>query len=134
MEFTITFPGKKRVDAEVNGMVVATDQPVTAGGDGSAPSPYVLFLASLGACAGIYVLGFCQERNIPTERISLTQRLIYAEGGGGRPKLDTIAIEINVPPDFPEKYHKALIQAADQCAVKKTILNPPKFAINTVVR
>lgn len=134
MEFTITFPGNKKVNAEFNGMVIATDQPVSGGGDGAAPSPYLHFLASIGTCAGIYVLGFCRERNIPTGNITLTQRLLYVNDAEGRPTLDTIAIDINVPPDFPEKYHKAIIRVADQCAVKKTIMHPPKFAINTVVR
>ena len=134
MEFTITFPGNKKVNADVDGMTIATDQPVKQGGDGSAPSPYLLFLASLGTCAGIYVLSFCRERNIPTEGISLTQRLEYAVNEEGKTVLDTIVIDINVPASFPEKYHNALIKVADQCAVKKTIMHPPKFAIRTVVR
>jgi len=134
MDITITFPGGKRVNAEVNGMVIPTDQPKLQGGDGSAPSPYLHFLASIGTCAGIYILSFCQERKIPTDNITLTQRLEYATTTEGKSVLDTIAIDINVPPDFPEKYYNALIKVADQCAVKKTIMNPPKFAIKTVVR
>lgn len=134
MEITITFPGNKKVNAEVNGQVIATDQPVTQGGDGTAPSPFAHFLASIGTCAGIYVLAFCRERNIPTENITLTERLVHANGPDGRPVLDAIAIDINVPPDFPEKYHKALIKVADQCAVKKAIANPPRFEIATIVR
>ncbi len=134
MEITITFPGNKKVNAEVDGMTIATDQPVKQGGDGTAPSPYLLFLASLGTCAGIYVLSFCKERNIPTDGISLTQRLEYAVNAEGKSALDTIALDINVPPDFPEKYHNALVKVADQCAVKKTIMHPPKFAIRAVVR
>jgi len=132
MDIKITFPGGKKVNAEMNGLVVPTDQPKLQGGDGVAPGPYELFLASLGTCAGIYVLSFCQERGIPTTGISLTQRLEYATEDG-RPKLHKIIIDINVPPDFPEKYHKTLIRVADQCAVKKTIMNPPKFEIKTVV-
>lgn len=134
MDITITFPGGKKVNAEVNGMVIPTDQPKLQGGDGSAPSPYQHFLASIGTCAGIYVLSFCKERNIPTDHITLTQRLEYATTPEGKQVLDTIAMDINVPPDFPEKYHNALIKVADQCAVKKAILHPPKFAIKTVVR
>lgn len=133
MEITITFPGGKKVNAEVNGMVIPTDQPTLEGGEGSAPSPYLHFLASFGTCAGIYVLGFCAERGIPTEKITLTERLEYATTSEGKAFLDTIALDINVPPDFPAKYHKALIKVADQCAVKKTIMRPPKFAIRTVV-
>jgi putative redox protein len=133
MEITISFPGGKKVNADVSGMVIATDQPLTQGGDGSAPSPYLLFLASIGTCAGIYVLSFCKERGIPTDRITLTQRLEYVTNPVGKSILDTIALDIHVPPDFPEKYHNALIKVADQCAVKKTIMHPPKFSIKTIV-
>jgi ribosomal protein S12 methylthiotransferase accessory factor len=134
MDITITFPGGKKVNAEVNGMVIPTDQPKLQGGEGSAPSPFHHFLASIGTCAGIYVLSFCQERGIPTDKITLTERLEYAATPEGKPVLDTIAIDINVPADFPEKYYNALIKVADQCAVKKAIMHPPKFAIKTIVQ
>jgi putative redox protein len=42
-------------------------------------------------------------------------------------------IEITVPSSFPEKYLKALIKVADQCAVKKAIMNPPKFEVKARV-
>jgi ribosomal protein S12 methylthiotransferase accessory factor len=133
MDMEITFPGGKRVNAEINGMVVETDQPVTLGGEGTAPTPYALFLASLGTCAGISILGFCRGRNIPTEGIRLAQRLQYMSAPDGKSRLDKIVIEITVPPGFPEKYRKTLVKVADQCAVKKTIMNPPVFDISTVV-
>ncbi|HCT72209.1 MAG TPA: osmotically inducible protein C, partial [Bacteroidales bacterium] len=46
----ITFEGKKKVIAEFNGYRIVTDQPERAGGEGSAPAPFDLFLASLGTC------------------------------------------------------------------------------------
>lgn len=133
MEITITFPGNKKVNAEVNGMVIPTDQPKLQGGDGSAPSPFAHFLASLGTCAGIYVLSFCQERGIPTDKITLTERLEYTTEDG-KSTLSKIILDINVPPDFPEKYRNALIKVADQCAVKKAIMHPPQFEIKTIVQ
>ena len=134
MEITITFPGNKKVNAEVNGMIIPTDQPVIQGGDGTAPSPFVHFLASIGTCAGIYVLSFCRERGIPTENVTLTQRMIHAPGPDGTMGLATIKLDINVPQDFPEKYRNALVKVAEQCAVKKAIAQPPRFEITTVVR
>ena len=134
MEIKITFPGGKKVNAEVNGLVIPTDQTKLDGGENTAPSPYFHFIASIGTCAGSYILSFCQERKIPTDSITLTERLEFATTPEGKAYLDTIAIDINVPPDFPEKYHRALIKVVDQCAVKKAILRPPKFAINTVVQ
>src|SRR5574341_674850 len=133
MDITITFPGGKKVNAEVNDMVIPTDQPKLQGGDGSAPSPFAHFLASIGTCAGIYVLSFCQERKIPTDKITLTERLEYAVEDG-KSKLSRIVLDINVPPDFPEKYRNALVKVADQCAVKKAMMNPPQFEIKTAVQ
>jgi putative redox protein len=134
MEINISFPGGKKVNAEFNGFVVRTDQPVKYGGENAAPAPYDYFLASIGTCAGIYILSFCQERKIPTERVSLRQRLEFGKTPEGKSFIEKILIEIHVPQDFPEKYHNALIKVADQCAVKKAIMNPPKFEIRTVVQ
>jgi ribosomal protein S12 methylthiotransferase accessory factor len=133
MEIKITFTGGKKVNAEIDGMVIPTDQPRKYGGEGSAPTPYDHFLASIGTCAGIYVLSFCKERKISTDRISLVERF-ETEKRGDKVVLTKIILEVIVPPEFPEKYHNALIKVIDQCAVKKTIMNPPKFAIRTIVK
>ncbi|KAF0184011.1 MAG: hypothetical protein FD164_608 [Nitrospirae bacterium] len=129
----ISFPGGKKVNAEFSGMIVQTDQPARYGGEGSAPSPFEYFLASIGTCAGIFVLSFCQERKIPTEGMSILQRVEYTPNEAGKPVMDRIILEIHVPAHFPEKYHNAVIKVADQCAVKKAIMNPPKFEVKTVV-
>lgn len=127
---TVSFPGGKRVNAAYDGFEVATDQAPDSGGEGAAPEPFDLFLASLATCAGIYVLGFCQKRKIPHDGIRLVQSWQRDEKTR---RLVSIAITIEVPPTFPVKYHDALVRAANQCAVKKTIENPPAFVVETVV-
>lgn len=134
MNIKITFPGGKKVYAEIDGMVIKTDQPTQYGGEGTAPTPFAHFLASIGTCAGIYILGFCQERNIPTDGISINQEMVYVPIEEGKMKLDKIVLNIIVPPDFPEKYQKAIAKVADQCAVKKTIINPPNFEVRTSIK
>ena len=64
MEMVIDFPGGKRVDAHYGDFTVKTDQPASGGGDGSAATPFALFLSSMGTCAGIYVLGFCHIKRL----------------------------------------------------------------------
>ncbi len=130
MEMVIDFPGGKRVNATFGDQVIRTDQSPRAGGEGSAPEPYLTFLASIGTCAGIYVLSFCQSRGLPTEGIELRQRMHWDQATGALAKVD---LDIVVPPEFPEKYHKALIRSADQCAVKKALQNPPSFDVQTKV-
>jgi ribosomal protein S12 methylthiotransferase accessory factor len=130
MDMTIRFPGGARVDAEFGPYKVATDQPPHGGGDGSAPTPFATFLASIGTCAGIYVLGFCRQRGLPTEGIHLVQRLEVDRETG---MVGRIRLDIQVPPEFPQKYHAALIRSAEQCAVKKHMEKPPAFEIATTV-
>lgn len=129
MDMHITFPGGKRVNAEFGNFVVETDQAPRAGGEGAAPEPFTTFLASLGTCAGIYVLGFCQARNIPTEGLELVQHTEYDREAR---RLSRIQIDIRVPAGFPEKYLEAVKRAADQCAVKKVIFDPPEFVITAI--
>jgi len=75
------------------------------------------------------VLGFCRQRDLPTEGIRLTQRLGVDRATG---MVDKVELDIHVPPGFPEKYHAALVRSAEQCAVKKLIESPPRFEIRTV--
>lgn len=127
MDMLIDFPGGSRVDAHYGAFTVHTDQP--EGGAASAPTPFDLFLASLGTCAGFYVLSFCRSRNIPMTNIRLRQR---DQVDPETHMLSHITIEIELPPDFPERYKSAVIRAAEQCKVKKHIEQPPKFEIVTV--
>lgn len=129
MEMDITFPGGKRVDASAGPVVIRTDQSVQSGGTGTAPEPYMLFLASMGTCAGIYVLGFCQSRGLPTEGLRLTQKM---EWNPVSHKLDAVSLTVHLPEGFPEKYRDAVVRAADQCAVKRAIQDPPKFVVRAV--
>lgn len=130
MEMIINFPGGARVDAHVGPYTIATDQPPSGGGEGLAPTPFTLFLASMGTCAGIYVLGFCKSRNLPTDGIQIVQRM---ESDPATHLVAKVSLEIQVPPTFPEKYYSALIRSAGQCAVKKHLENPPEFDIHTQV-
>lgn len=126
MEMLIDFPGGSRVDAHFGTFTVATDQPPVA----SAPTPFALFLSSIGTCAGIYVLGFCRQRNLPTEGMRIVERVHSNPYNGMVEKID---LEIQLPPNFPEKYRDSVIRSADLCAVKKHLENPPKFEITTRV-
>jgi len=128
MEMIIDFPGGARVDAHFGPYTVNTDQPPAGGGEGSAPTPFAIFLASMGTCAGIYVLGFCKQRSLSTDGIRIVQRMHSNPFTGMVSQVD---LEIQVPPSFPEKYRPSLIKSAELCAVKKHFETPPIFEITT---
>ena len=128
MSFDVTFPGGVRVNATYRGHTVETDQPESAGGTDSALSPFDLFLASIATCAGFYALRFCQQRDLPTTGLGVTLNPVRVPE---KKNVDTIEIELRLPEGFPGKYQEAILRAIDQCAVKKHILEPPKFTIRT---
>lgn len=130
MKMEIYFEGKKKVNANYRGMVIRTDQPEEAGGEGSAPAPFDLFLASIGTCAGIYIKSFCDQRGIPTENIRIYQSLKYDMN---KQMIGEINLDINLPSDFPEKYKDAVINVANLCAVKKHLLDPPQISVQIAV-
>jgi len=130
MEMIIDFPGGAKVDAHFGPFTIQTDQPMIGGGDESAPTPFATFLASIGTCAGIYVLGFCKQRGLPTDGIRIIQRMHTEPTNGMISKID---LEIQTPPSFPEKYLPSLIRSAELCAVKKHLEYPPQFDVTTKV-
>lgn len=126
MEMKISFPGGKKVDADHKGFTIKTDQPMREGGEGTAPEPFSLFIASIGTCTGLYVLSFCQKRNIPTDNITL---LLQLEKNKETHMIEKISIKIQVPEDFPESYKKAVLKTANLCTVKKHLEKTPEIEI-----
>lgn len=129
MEYDIAFAGGKKINASFNGFTIHTDQPQEDGGENTAPSPFDLFLCSLGTCAGFYVLSFCEARKLPADDIKLSLQGDYNDEKG---RLETVRIHVHLPEAFPRKYKKALIRTVEQCSVKKAIMNPPAFEVSTV--
>jgi ribosomal protein S12 methylthiotransferase accessory factor len=127
-EIIITLPGGRRVDAQVSGHAIHTDQPISNGGQDAAPSPFDLFLASMGACVGIFVQGFCDNRNIPFEEIRIVERPEYDVTGA----LRAVDFDIQLPQTFPEKYQDAVVRVAERCTVKRAIQGQPTFRVHTV--
>ena len=122
----ITVDEGKVVSAHLHGHIIITDQSINGGGGNTAPSPFDLYLASIGTCTGIYVKSFCDNRNIPTDKIKIIQNTEY-DKESGLPV--NITLDIQLPADFPEKYKASVISVAELCKVKKSIANPPVFQI-----
>ena len=127
MEMSIRLQENKKVTAEFKDFTIATDQPQDAGGEGSAPSPFDLFLASLGTCAGFYIQSFCRTRSLPTEGISILQKM---EMDPQKHLVTRVDIEVVLPKGFPEKYRAGLVGAANLCTVKKQLQEPPRIEVS----
>lgn len=101
---------------------------MSGGGDGSAPAPFDLFIASLGTCAGIYMLAFMKQRGIDPVSSGIT---VNTEADPAKGMIGKISFDLRLPDGFPEKYEQAVVRAVEQCAVKRHIQNPPEFTVTT---
>ena len=129
MEYlNVEFPGGLKVNANVKGHTIKTDQPVSSKGEGSAPTPFQLFLSSIATCAGVYALFFCRNKDISTEGMGITMNVEKDDETG---LISKINLDLKLPEGFPKKYEKAIINAMNLCTVKEHIYNPPEFEITT---
>jgi putative redox protein len=129
-DMEIYFPGGKKVYADYKGFTIETDQPVAAGGEGSAPAPFDLFMASIGTCAGIYLLAFLEQRGLATAEAGVSMiREVDPQTG----LVSRIRLDLHLPADFPEKYRDAVVRAVEQCAVKRHLNQPPAFDVRPLV-
>jgi ribosomal protein S12 methylthiotransferase accessory factor len=122
----VAFPGGKRIDAQVGDFLIQTDQPAKYGGQGEAPAPFDLFLASLATCAGIFAWNFCEMRKLPTEGLALDMVCI---DDAQKKMVGEIIFRLTLPDDFPEKYRQGIVRAMEQCAVKRHMQQSPAFSV-----
>ncbi len=122
----VTIPKNRRVDVQIGRHVLHTDQPAHNGGEDAAPSPFDVFLASIGACAGIFVQGFCAARKLPTEGVRVVEQPRFDERG----VLRGVELRVELPPEFPERYREPLTRVVEQCSVKKAIAAQPEFTVS----
>ena len=129
MAFQIQFSGGQKVDVSFDKFIVKTDQPVTSGGTETAPDPFSLFLSSIAACTGIYVLRFCQKRKISTDSMNIS---MDADWNNEKKLVENITISIKTGNDFPRKYRDALVKVAKLCTVKRQLEDPPNITIDVI--
>jgi ribosomal protein S12 methylthiotransferase accessory factor len=122
----VEFPGGKKVNARVGNFLIQTDQSVKAGGEASAPEPFDHFLASIATCAGIYALGFCRSRDLPTDGLDLS---MVCEGDTKRKMFTRMSLQLTLPRGFPEKYRAGITRAMELCTVKRHIMDAPEFSV-----
>ena len=125
MEISVSMLEGQKQSAKFGDLEVISDQSINAGGNAEHPEPFDYFLASMVLCAGFYARKFCEQRDISTQGMTLTQNNENVDDNGKK----LFSIEINLPDGFPDKYKKALIAAVNTCTVKKVIQAVPEFSV-----
>ena len=129
MEIKVNFLDNLRLEAKFDDFTVVADQPIRYKGDGSAPGPFDYFLASSALCAAYFVKLYCVTRDIPTDKIRLSQNNIVDPENRYQ---QTFKIQVELPPDISEKDRQGILRSIDRCTVKKVVQTGPEFVIEEV--
>lgn len=106
---------------------IVADEPLTAGGTDTGPSPFELLMAALGACVTITLRMYADRKDWPLEEIKVRLRhrkLPPAEqstGAGGRPREHEIGQELELVGSLDAEQRARLLEIAHRCPVHRAV-------------
>lgn len=116
-----------RTEIIANGHRLVADEPVAVGGADSGPTPYDLLAAALGACTGMTLRMYADQKKLPLDAVvvRITHRKIHGEDcqdcEDPKHRIDYIEREIELQGDLDRLARQRMLEIAGRCPVHRTL-------------
>lgn len=117
---------------------LAADEPISAGGTNTGPSPYDFLLAALGACTSMTVGMYARRKEWPLEDVTIHLRhsRIHcsdcAECETKDGMLDRIERDIHFAGPLSDEQRSKLLEIANKCPVHRTLTSEIYIATRSI--
>jgi uncharacterized OsmC-like protein/alpha/beta superfamily hydrolase len=122
-----TRAGKFQQEIAIGPYRLLADEPISAGGEDSGPSPYDLLTAALGACTAMTVRQYADQKKLPLERVRVNLRHNKTHATDCREcetregRIDRIERVIELEGPLDDAMRAKLLEIADKCPVHRTL-------------
>jgi uncharacterized OsmC-like protein len=108
---------------------LASDEPVSAGGTDTGPTPYDLLLAALGSCTSMTAGLYARRKGWPLQSVTvrLSHSRIHAEDCANceteEGMLDRIDVSIELEGPLTEEQRTRLLEITEKCPIHRTLVS-----------
>lgn len=124
---TETREGKFTQEVAADKHRLRADEPVSAGGMDTGPSPYDLLLAALGTCTSMTIRMYADLKQLPLDKVTVRLRhdKVHAQDCADcatkEGKIDRIDREIELDGKLDDAQRARLLEIANKCPVHRTL-------------
>jgi putative redox protein len=118
--------GRARYHTEIfaGGHALVADEPESAGGTDTGPTPWGLLMAALGACTTITLRMYADRKEWPLEEIGVRlerRKLEEAAAGGAPARLVEIGQDLELIGSLDDEQRSRLLEIAHRCPVHRAL-------------
>lgn len=132
---TLSLEGNYKTSITVRNHTLLADEPEEHGGDDTGPTPFELFIASIGSCAAFTMQMYASRKGWPLKKIEIEMQHTRVnredvpdyDNPDNRAKVDVITKKIVLHGDLTVDQKTRIVEIGGRCPVHRAILNQPHF-------
>jgi len=125
-----------RIEVDVGGHTIISDEPTDVGGTGTGPDPYGLLVASVGACTAMTVRMYALRKKWPLGAVTITLKHSRSHAEDDRlcenmpVRLDQIDMTVQLEGQLSAEQRARMLEIAGKCPLHRTLAAGVRIAMH----